>query len=366
MPLIRLSNWAGSAITKRRDLLTGSLGVGLGLMFTSLISHWALGNTQLWFVIPMGASAVLAFAVPASPLAQPWSVVGGNTLSALCGVLSHAWLGDGSWAVACAGGGAVALMFLLRCLHPPGGAMALTAVLGGPGVGALGLEFVFRPVLIDSLILVLLAVAFHRMSGHAYPHQPQRPRPLHDTQDEPPSRRGGIRADDIKAALASYGDLLDVDPGDLEEILTRAQMHAHRRHWAGLSCADVMSTDLVTVGPDGPVVAAWRLLAHHRIKTLPVIDAEGKLVGIVSVPDFFIDRTNPDVQPVPRMNNAKRVADIMSTQVRTARPEQPLVELASWFTDHGLHHLPVTEANQRLVGMVTQSDVVAALLTRKG
>ncbi|MBL8338143.1 MAG: HPP family protein [Rhodoferax sp.] len=351
-------------VAGRRDLLLGAFGVGLGLLITEAISRQLLGSTQPWFLIPMGASALLAFAVPASPLAQPWPVIGGNLVAALCGVACYHWLGDGGWAMACAGGLAVALMFALRCLHPPGGAMALTAVLGGPAVHALGWKFIWSPVLVNSLLVTGLAVAFHRLSGHAYPHHPPRTRALHDTGDPAPSRRGGILGEDIDAALASYGELLDIDRGDLEEVLTRAQVHAQRRHWSGLRCADVMSKDLVVVAPDSPPFEAWQLLAHHRIKSLPVVDAQDRLLGILSVPDFFIDRHKPDWQQRPRMADARRVADIMTTQVRTASPDQPLVDLAASFSDLGLHHLPVTDMEGRLVGMVTQSDMVAALLSR--
>ena len=364
MPLRRMTAWASTFAVRRRDLLTGAVGAALGLLFTEELCRRILGTSSPWFVIPMGASAVLAFAVPASPLAQPWSVVGGNAVSALCGVVCHALLGDGGWAVACAGGAAVAAMFALRCLHPPGGAMALTAVIGGDAVHALGFQFVGWPVLVNSLILTALAIAFHRLSGHAYPHQPPQAKALHDTRDMAPSRRGGVLREDIDAALASYSDLLDIDGGDLEEIITRAQVHAQQRHWAGLRCEDVMSKDLVTVRPDTLASEAWRLLAHHRIKSLPVVDPTHRLVGILSVPDFFIDRSSPQVQGTPRMIGANRVSEIMTTDVRTAAPDQPLVDLIAWFSDLGLHHLPVADEQGLLVGMVTQSDLVMAILQR--
>ena len=81
----------------RRELWLGGLGVGLGLLCTEWLGrHW-LGGTSPWFIAPMGASAVLLFMLPASPLAQPWSVVGGNLVSALIGWLVYCWLGDGGW-----------------------------------------------------------------------------------------------------------------------------------------------------------------------------------------------------------------------------------------------------------------------------
>jgi CBS domain-containing membrane protein len=119
----------------RKHIVLGSIGAGTGLAVTSMFSHWLLGEVNLWFIAPMGASAVLLFGVPSSPLAQPWSIVGGNVLSALIGVTV------GCGARACAGlrsggGLAIAAMYFLRCLHPPGGAVALTAILGGAGCTA--------------------------------------------------------------------------------------------------------------------------------------------------------------------------------------------------------------------------------------
>src|SRR5258706_10586585 len=97
----------------------------------------AAANIPL-LVAPMGASAVLLFAVPASPLAQPWSIIGGNLVSATVGVACAALIGNPVHAAALAVAVAVGAMFALRCIHPPSGAVALTAGLGGPAGHAMG------------------------------------------------------------------------------------------------------------------------------------------------------------------------------------------------------------------------------------
>lgn len=157
-----------------RDRLLACLGAVIGVTLTSLVSAVALHG---WIplpllVAPIGASAVLVFAVPASPLAQPWSVVGGNVVSALVGVTAARFVPSPYLVVGVAVGGAILAMSLLRCLHPPGGAAALTAVIGGPAVLGAGYAFPFVPVGIYSLILILTGIAFHRASGHSYPHRP--------------------------------------------------------------------------------------------------------------------------------------------------------------------------------------------------
>ncbi|WP_342133566.1 HPP family protein, partial [Hydrogenophaga sp. OTU3427] len=312
---------------------------------------------------PRAPSAVLLFLLPASPLAQPWAVLGGNLVSALVGVLVFRWLGDSGPVAALAGALAVGAMVALRCLHPPGGAMALTAVLGGPAVHRLDLGFAFGPVLVNSLGMLLLALLFNNITGRRYPHHGA-PQP-HRTSDPLPTHRTGVRPEDLDAALASYGEVLDIDREDLEEILVRAQLHAQRRHWAGVLCEHIMSRDVVCIGPDDRVDEAWRRLASHKVKALPVTEADGRLVGIVSLHDFFIGQSAPVPQRPPLLSTARRVHEIMSRRVITARPGQAMADLVTGFSDGGLHHMPVVDERHRVVGMVTQSDLVAALFKNR-
>jgi CBS-domain-containing membrane protein len=140
--------------------LGGLLAItGLGLI--SSASHYAL------VVAPFGASTVLLFGHPRSPLAQPRNIVMGNTLAAGVSVACVATLGDAPWVMGLAVGITIALGQALRCLHPPAGAVALLGVLlhARPA-------FVLMPVLIGSLLLTAMAVLFSRLQGQAepYPH----------------------------------------------------------------------------------------------------------------------------------------------------------------------------------------------------
>ncbi|HEY5757659.1 MAG TPA: HPP family protein, partial [Steroidobacter sp.] len=120
------------------------VGALLGIVITAILCRLCASSpTAIWLVAPLGASAVLVFAVPASPLAQPWSVVGGNTISALVGVLCVQLIDDPALAAGVAVAVAIVAMFALRCLHPPGGAAALLAVL----THASSFDFVLFPVL---------------------------------------------------------------------------------------------------------------------------------------------------------------------------------------------------------------------------
>lgn len=348
----------------RRERWLGCLGAGLGLLGTEWLSRQTFGDANPWFIAPMGASAVLLFAMPASPLAQPWSIVGGNLVSALIGVGCAQWLapiGGPGLAAGLAGALAVGAMLSLRCLHPPGGAVALTAVLGGPAVGQLGYGFALWPVAANSGLMLLLALLFNKLAQRRYPHHPGVQAHPHRTTDPLPSARLGFSSDDLDAALAAHGELLDISKDDLEDILTRAQLRADRRKWGDVRCSDIMSRDVVQVGPDDSLDAAWALLARHKVKALPVVAGSGVLVGIVSLHDFFLGHSAPSSRQAPAMSTARRVADIMTRKVRVARPEQPMVDLVALFSDGGLHHMPVVDGREHVVGMVTQSDLVAAL-----
>jgi len=345
----------------RREIWLGCFGAGLGLLGAEWLSRQFLGEVNPWFIAPIGASAVLLFAVPASPLAQPWSIVGGNLVSALIGVSCAQWLGPTGLAASVAGALSIAAMFALRCLHPPGGAVALTAVLGGPAVSQLGYGFALLPVAANSGLLLVLALVFNNLMQRRYPHQPAlQPHP-HHTADPLPSARLGFTHADLDAALSGQHELLDISKDDLEEILTRAQLHASRRKWGDVYCRDIMSRDVVRIGPRDSLDAAWERLAKHKVKALPVATADGTLVGMVSLHDFFIGHSAPTSRMAPAMSTARYVEDIMTSKVRVARPEQPMVDLVGLFSDGGLHHMPVVDAQQRVVGMITQSDLVAAL-----
>ena len=151
-----------------RERLRAVGGAAIGLLFAALLCRWLAGplESAVWLVAPLGASAVLVFAVPASPLAQPWSVVGGNTLSALVGIACANWIPDPALGAAVAVAAAIGVMFSARCLHPPGGAAALLAVL----THTTHFSSALFPFFTNSLLLVLAGVAYNSLTGRRYPH----------------------------------------------------------------------------------------------------------------------------------------------------------------------------------------------------
>lgn len=113
----------------------------------------------------MGASAVLLFAVPHGALSQPWALFGGHLISAFVGVTCQKLFPNELWTGALAVGLAVGAMHYLRCIHPPGGATALAAVMGGPLIFELGYHYLVMPVLINIVALLLMALLFNGLFG---------------------------------------------------------------------------------------------------------------------------------------------------------------------------------------------------------
>ena len=350
-----------STNTSVKESCYGALGAFVGLFGTAFVCQWGLGLNVHWLIAPMGASAVLLFAAPASPLAQPWSILVGNGVSALMGVLSAQLIPEMALASAVAVMLAIAAMFLTRSLHPPGGAVALTAVIGGEGIRQLGVAYVLLPVLLNSLLLLMLALLYNRLLGRRYPNSGKAQPNRHQTADPQPSERIATQATAIDLALEQHGELLDISRQDLQALLQEAQLHALRARVGTVRVQDVMSRDLILIGPDQPAMAAWRLLSHHQIKALPVVDEAGCLAGIITLHDLMIDRVLQQPRGAVALA-ALRVADLMTRDVSTARRYQPLYDLVAAFSDGGLHHMPVVDGEQ-LVGMLTQSDMVAALFT---
>ncbi|PRD45616.1 hypothetical protein C5748_00095 [Phyllobacterium phragmitis] len=359
------------------ERLRSSLGALVGILLTGTVSKFAVGSdvSLPLLIAPMGASAVLLFAVPTSPLAQPWSILGGNIISALIGVTCALFIPDPVLAAGIAIGLAIGTMLLLGCLHPPSGAVALTAVLGGASIHEAGYWFALTPVGINSALLLMVAFAFNNLTGRRYPHlAPVAKANIHHTADPLPSQRIGVVPDDLQAVLAQYDEIVNVSPDELDALLHQAQIRAYNRRSGEITCDEVMSRDVRTVTPDTSLREAWRMLLDHHIKALPVIMEDDGLVGIVTQTDFmrnsvlsedgrlhisFRDRLRGAFGRPQR--SPRKVSDIMTRRVQSALPETMIAKLVPPMADMGLHHMPVVDDANHVVGIVTQSDLIAAL-----
>lgn len=200
-----------------------ALGGLFGILAITLISRQFLGEQEAaWVVASMGATAVLVFAVPHGPLSQPWAVVGGHLISAVIGVACARWIPIPVLAAAVAVAVAIGAMHYLHCIHPPGGATALTAVIGGTNIQALGFHYVLTPVLLNAVVIVLIAIIFnYAFSWRRYPVA-LTVRPA-GRPEVPEAAADNLGENDLDIALQAIGSTVDISRDDLEEIYRLAR-----------------------------------------------------------------------------------------------------------------------------------------------
>ena len=143
------------------DTLIGAVGAALGMAITWLICDALLDGVAPILVLSMGASAVIVFTMPTAPTAQPVPVILAHCVAAFLGVASAQLIDNTALAVGLAVGIHAGMMVRLGYMHPPSGGTALTAVIGGEAVTTLGFSFIWRPVLLNAAILVLLATVIN-------------------------------------------------------------------------------------------------------------------------------------------------------------------------------------------------------------
>lgn len=206
--------------------LPGTLGAGLGVALAGLAGLAVLGSGpgQIWLVASMGASAVLVFVLPASPLAQPRAVLGGNLLATLAGLAAHVLAGSVPLlAATLAVTLAIALMNLTRTLHPPAGGTALVAALAAPTVAQHALPMLIAPLVLNLLVLLGCGLVWHRLTGHSYPHRAHFVPVAADWI-------GHVTDEDLDAVLEEWDEVLSVSRNDLLALIHAVEGRVRARN----------------------------------------------------------------------------------------------------------------------------------------
>lgn len=362
---------ADAAPLSPRERLISALAGCLGLLLVQGILAVMPAGPQLSYLLaPLGASAVILFALPHSPLAQPWSLVGGLLISALIGTACGLWIQPGWLAVALALGAAIWMTAWLRCIHPPGGAMAVVFALAAQQHSISLLTAVLN--VLAALMAVL--VVNNLMPGRHYPQcAPNGAR----SPALPPPRRS-IRHDDLQHALEKIDAYLDISEDDLVRIYDLATTHAHARH-ERRTCGEIMSAPAVSVDFATELNDAWTIMQTNHVHGLPVIDRSQRVIGVLTL-ENFLSHVEPEntrgigdnirrlLRPTPTSHASKPdvVGQIMSSQFARVTTTTPVSEVAALLASAGHPAIvPVTDENQRLAGVLTQTDLLAALFHRQ-
>ena len=216
------------------EILISALGGFLGILAIFIISQLLFDHETTVLIVPsMGASAVLLFAAPHAPFSQPWNVTAGHMLSAAIGVACWRWIPELTVAASVGVGMAIGAMYFARCLHPPGGATALAAVIGSDQLHELGFGYVFQPILLNVAAILLIAILFNGLfKWRRYPAQL-----YFKTKSTSPEvdRYTPINHEDFVYALSQIDTIVDVTEDDLLKIY---QLATKRHQDAPLNTVD--------------------------------------------------------------------------------------------------------------------------------
>lgn len=230
---IGLRAWLGVELNpvSLTERLISAVGGFIGILLILIASSLVLGDQDAALLITgsMGASAVLLFAVPHGPLSQPWALIGGHTVSAFVGVVCAMLVPNLFLAAALAVGLAIGAMHVLRCIHPPGGATALTAVIGGSAVHALGFKYLFAPVLLNTAIILCTAIGVNYFfAWRRYPAVLMRKQKKDSETEKMDLAEGNLSHSDLEYAMREVNSVLDISEDDLARIYNLAAQHSKR------------------------------------------------------------------------------------------------------------------------------------------
>lgn len=335
------------------EAMRASLGAALGLTLTAALLWLLNPSTNLMqhpaLIAPFGASTFMIFAVPNSPMAQPWAVVLGNAASALAAIqILHAGL-PALPTAALAVMLAVLAMAILRAMHPPGGAVALATVLSANPDALPGLHYLLLPVATGSLALALIGIAWNHATGRRYPFRIAAEPAQHGTKDPAPDRRFIPSPEVLAATLTRLRLSSNLGVEDLARLIETAETEANARNLGPTTAAKMMSRDLIQVAPDTALPALAESFRSHRFKTLPVRNPDGSFGGLVAQ-SALVGRADPTLI-------ARQLID---TDLRSATPATPLATLIILLADGGQQAIPILEGPV-LVGLITRSDMIALL-----
>ena len=349
-----------------KELLRIVAGIAVLLTLAGFISRWWGEPHHLhWLFASMGASAMLLISTPSSPMAQPWPVVGGSVLSGISGWAAALTFQDPTLAAAMAVSLAVMVMMVMRCLHPPGAALAMWIALEQVHT----LDTMLYPVGLNLVLMVALAVVINRMTGKRYPA------PQHTQKAAAPRKPGAqIYDSDLDVALQRFNGVLDISRADLEALMRVASQAAFKRTLGNLRCEDIMAHPVHAVAADTSVHDAWERMQSKRIKSLPVVDAALQVVGIVTSTDLLNNALNVAPEGIAgrlkslvlRKKKVQTVGDLMTVDVIKVQALDRVVGLIDVFSQGSLRHVPVVNAQNKLVGIITQTDLIRAMAESLG
>jgi CBS domain-containing membrane protein len=197
-----------------------------------------------------------------------------------------------------------------------------------------------------------------------------------ETSGSGPRAKIDLKEEDILAAMQEIPGFLDITPRDFKQIYTLAFQHALERLSREMTVAEIMTREVVCVKPDTPLAEVAGAMGQQGVSGVPVVDELRRVVGVVSEKDFLgrmgvLESQNFMTLVASCLRSKGCVAlpikkqtagDLMSTPAVTVPPETRMRDLAELLAARHINRAPVTDAEGRLVGIVTRGDLVKATL----
>ncbi len=202
----------------------------------------------------------------------------------------------------------------------------------------------------------------------------------HDLVKPEPGPPSGIeiKDEDILEAMRAIPGYLDITPGDFKEVYRLAFQHALERLNRAVTAAEIMTTDVVAVTPETPVAEVAAAMGRRGVSGVPVVDAEHKVVGVISEKDFLsrmgVKEPRNFMSLVAGCLMTKGCValpikhalaqDIMTSPAVTVAPDTPVRDIAALLTQKSINRVAVTGPDGRLLGLVSRGDIVRATMGR--
>ena len=186
--------------------------------------------------------------------------------------------------------------------------------------------------------------------------------------------RPDLTDDDIYEAMKKIPGYLDITPGDFKEVYGLAFEHALTRLTASVKAQDIMVRQVVVVRPEMPLSEVAGIMGRAGVSGVPVVDAAGKVLGIISEKDFLVRMgvENPknfmsvvaeclEVKKcvaLPMRSQSAR--DIMSAPAVTVWEDTPLGTISQILVEKGINRVPVVKRDGVIVGLISRADIVKA------
>jgi len=355
------------------EMLASAISACIALAIVTWVSKQSLSGTNLPFILAsMGATAVILFAAPNSPMGRPWPLLAGHFVAAFVGISCGKLSDNLVITVPLTIGLVIFAMHYFRCIHPPGGATALLTLLGGAEFSAIGYQFMLTPLAINLLILALVALSLNKLRAeknrYARVEIPSGWQQRSQTNTAP-----RFSTQDLQAAIHDIDSYIDTDVEQLAQLYEMAEQQRYSRKLGTLSCQQVMEQAIVREYGDS-LLEAWSQLSQDDQQAIVVIDRGRHIKGILTLSDFIkhaqaIDMSTEQqrvaalIKPSTNLTSDRPevVGQIMSTTTYYAQQDMDAADAWPMFERYNIEHLPVIDHNNKLIGIINRSTLAPRL-----